>query len=90
MALHFYAQRRSIKDGAIQPVNIRHGERADMERQYHLYCASAAINADGFELDAVELGTIERGVIERKVWTHEITPPEPEPETETEQVAEGE
>lgn len=69
----YYAQRKSIKDGAIQPINNRFGTRAEMERQYHLYCASAATNADGNQLDAVEWGTIEQGAVERKVWVNEQT-----------------
>jgi len=81
----YYAQRKSIKDGTTLPINNRFGTMAEMERQYHLYCASAATNADGNEVDAVEWGTIEQGAVERKVWTHEVQPePEPEPEPDTE------
>ena len=39
-----------------------------MERQFHLYCASAATNADGNDVDSVEWGTVENGAIERKRW----------------------
>lgn len=67
----YYSQRKSIKDGQPQTINNRYGTRPEMERQYHLYCASAATNADGFEVDAVEWGTIEQGPVERRVWTHE-------------------
>ena len=49
----YYAQRKSIKNGETQPINNRFGAMADMERQYHLYCASAATNADCFEVDAL-------------------------------------
>ena len=77
--LHYYAQRKSIKDGTIQPINNRFGERAEMERQYHLYCASAATNEAGYDVDAIEWGTVEAGVIERKVF--EALPEEQEPET---------
>jgi len=66
----YYSQRKSIKDGQPQTINNRYGTRPEMERQYHLYCASAATNADGFEVDAVEWGTIEQGPVERRVWTH--------------------
>lgn len=67
----YYAQRKSIKNGQPQTVNNRYGTREEMERQFHLYCASAATNADGFEVDSIEWGTIEQGVIERHVWLHE-------------------
>lgn len=69
----YYSQRKSIKDGQPQPINNRFGTLPEMERQYHLYCASAATNADGFEVDAVEWGTIEQGAVERRVWMHEAT-----------------
>lgn len=67
----YYAQRKSIKNGQPVAPNNRYGERAEMERQFHLYCASAATNADGNEVDAVEWGTIEQGALERKRWTNE-------------------
>lgn len=66
--LTYYAQRKSIKNGEPQTVNNRYGTRAEMERQYHLYCASAATNADGNDVDSVEWGTVENGAIERKRW----------------------
>lgn len=66
----FYAQRKSIKNGQPQTVNNRYGTREEMERQFHLYCASAATNADGFEVDSIEWGTIEQGPVERKTWTN--------------------
>lgn len=75
----YYAQRKSIKAGETQPINNRYGTRADMERQYHLYCASAATNEAGNDIDSIEWGTIESGVIERKVWIAET---EAEPELE--------
>lgn len=74
----YYSQRKSIKNGQPQTPNNRFGTLPEMERQYHLYCASAATNADGFEVDAVEWGTIEQGAVERRVWTHdaaEVTEP---------------
>ena len=79
----YYAQRKSIKNGQPVTPNNRFGERAEMERQFHLYCASAAVNNDGFEVDSIEWGTVEQGIIERKVWVNEIpeeTPAEPENE----------
>lgn len=65
----YYSQRKSIKNGQPVTPNNRYGERAEMERQFHLYCASAATNEAENEVDAVEWGTIEGGVIERKRWT---------------------
>lgn len=78
----YYAQRKSIKGGQPQTISNRYGERAEMERQYHLYCASAATNADGNDVDSIEWGTIEQGVLERKVW---ITEPMPVEETPAEE-----
>ena len=74
----YYAQRKSVKAGVPQTVNNRFGERAEMERQFHLYCASAATNADNNDMDSVEWGTIEQGRIERKFWNHPTPAPEPE------------
>lgn len=85
--MQYYAQRKSIKDGNPQTINNRFGTRPEMERQFHLYCASAAVNNDGFEVDSIEWGTVEQGVIERKVWINEPAP-EPEPETPAEQEGE--
>lgn len=65
----YYAQRKSIKGGQPVTPNNRYGERAEMERQFHLYCASAATNADENEVDSVEWGTVEQGALERKSWT---------------------
>lgn len=76
--MNYYAQRKSIKNGAPVTPNNRYGERAEMERQFHLYCASAATNADENEIDSIEWGTIEGGIIERKVWIAPVeTPAEP-------------
>lgn len=65
----YYAIRRSIKDGTPSS-NERTGEKAAMERQFHLYCASCATNEAGNEFDAVEFGTLEGGKLDRKVWDH--------------------
>lgn len=78
--MQYYAQRKSIKNGEPQTVNNRFGTRPEMERQYHLYCASAATNADENQVDAVEWGTIEQGVLERKTW---VWPSDETPEEET-------
>ena len=76
--MQYYAQRKSIKNGQPQAVNNRYGERAEMERQYHLYCASAATNADENEVDSVEWGTVEQGALERKTWTWPVEAQEEE------------
>lgn len=78
----YYAQRKSVKNGQPVTPNNRYGERNEMERQFHLYCASAATNADGNEIDSIEWGTIENGPIERKRWTNPVPQPEPEEEAE--------
>ena len=65
----YYAIRRSIKNGAASS-NERTGDKAQMERQFHLYCASAATNEAGNEFDAVEWGTLEGGKLDRKTWTN--------------------
>ena len=74
----YYSQRKSIKNGEPQSVNNRFGTRQEMERQFHLYCASAATNEAGNEVDAIEWGTIEGGVIERKRWTWPVEQEESE------------
>lgn len=81
---HYYAQRKSIKNGEPQAINNRYGTRQEMERQYHLYCASAATNADGNEADSIEWGTIEQGVIERKTWVWPVEEPAEETAEEAE------
>lgn len=78
----YYAERKSIKDGAIQPVVYKTGERNEMEYQFHLFCASA-VKTDVRDLDSIEWGTIEQGVIERKKYVKPVEPeptPEPEPD----------
>lgn len=71
----YYAQRKSIKNGEAQAVNNRYGTRSEMERQYHLYCASAATNEAQNEVDSIEWGTIEQGALERKVWEWPVEEP---------------
>ena len=79
MSLHYYAQRKSIQNGEPKADVNKYGDRSAMERQYHLFCASAATNADNFDADSIEWGTIEQGIIERKYWEREITPDVTEP-----------
>ena len=80
----FYAQRKSIKNGAPVAPNNRYGERDEMLRQYFLYCASAATNADENEYDSVEFGTIEQGIIKTERFSHPVPEPEPNEEPEAE------
>ena len=82
----WFAQRKSIKNGTVS-FNNRTGEYAEMLRQYFLYCASAATNADGNELDYVEFGTVEQGPIKHEVFNH---PAEPAEVVEVEEPGEGE
>ena len=73
---HYYAQRKSIKDGVPQaPIN-KYGERADMEYQFYLFCANSVQNNAEADYDSVEWGTIEKGALERRGFDH----PKPEPE----------
>ena len=66
----YYAQRKSILNGEPQTINNRFGEQRAMERQFHLYCASACDGTENpFDVDSIEWGTVEGGVIERKVYT---------------------
>jgi len=74
----YYAQRKSIKNGMPVSPNNRYGTRAEMERQFHLYCASAATNEADNDVDSVEWGTVEQGLIERKQWTKVGFEPGPE------------
>ena len=80
MALTYYSQRKSITaDGTMDTVNNRYGERKAMERQYHLYCASACGDENTNLLDEIEWGTLENGILERKVYQQEAEPaPEPD------------
>lgn len=80
--LHYYSQRKAIKDGASQPVTNKYGTAVDMEYQYHLFCASAAKNEADNEYERIEWGTIEHGIIEAKTYDH---PAEPESESEPEE-----
>lgn len=79
----YYAQCKSVKNGVPQTPNNRYGGRAEMERQFHLYCAAAAINSNENDIDAVEWGTLEQGVLERRRWVNTApTPEEEEPAEE--------
>lgn len=84
MTLHFYAQRKTVKNGSAQtPANYPYTTRNEAERQFYLLCAAAIANTDGNDLVSVEYGTIEQGIIERRFWDHTPEPePEPEPEVD--------
>lgn len=73
----FYAERKSINEGNVQPVVYKTGTQQEMEYQFHLFCASA-VKTDVRDIDSIEWGTVEQGVIERKKYTR----PAPEPEEE--------
>lgn len=77
--MNWYAQRKSIKGGQVS-FNQRTGERAEMLRQYFLYCASAATNADENEYDYIEFGTIQQGAIKHEAFSNPAPAPEVEPE----------
>lgn len=84
----YYAQRKSIQDGVPQAINNRYGNKREMERQFHLYCANACDGDDfPFDIDSIEWGTIEGGAVERKLYVKEIQP-EPTPEEPEEEPAE--
>ena len=73
---HYYAQRKSIKDGQPQaPIN-KYGERGDMEYQFYLFCANSVQNNAENDYDFVEWGTVEQGALEKRGFNH----PAPEPE----------
>jgi len=77
----YYAQRKSIKNEQVTFSN-RTGTKDEMLRQYFLYCASAATNADSNNYDYVDFGTIEKGVTKSEMFKHVVPAPEPEPEPE--------
>ena len=69
--LHYYAMRKSIKGTDISE-NHRFGTYSEMLRQYFLYCASAATNADGNDYDYIDFGTVEQGVIKSERFEHQV------------------
>ena len=69
----YYAVRWTIKaNGTLEENDRKSDNRAEMDRQYHLYCANAATNADGNLFDAVEWGTFEGGKLDRKTWDNRV------------------
>lgn len=81
---HYYAQRKSIKDGTPQSTINKYGERDAMEYQFYLFCANSVENNAGNDYDSVEWGTIEQGALERRGFNHPKSEPEPTPEPEEE------
>lgn len=77
MTITYYAQRKSIKNGATT-FNNRTGSREDMLRQYFLYCASAATNEAENDYDYVDFGTVEQGALKHEAFNN--YQPESEPE----------
>ncbi len=77
----YYAERKDLKNGKLTP-NIRTGDKSEMERQFFLYCASAAENASGNEQTTVEFGIF--GVQPQRFESWRYPQPEPEPEPEPE------
>jgi len=85
MARHFYAMKRSIKNGAPQtPANYPYDTKDEALRQFHLLCASALAPTVDTDADAIEWGTIEKGMEEREYFNHPQPEPEPEPQPEAE------
>lgn len=80
----YYAQRKSVNNGEAQPIVNKYGTQAEMEYQFHLFCASA-VKTDVRDLDSIEWGTIEGGAIERKVYAKPVPEPTPEPEEVSEE-----
>lgn len=69
-------------DGNPSTINSRnHEDRFDAERQYHLYCASAATSEHPIHVALLE--TIDGVQIKRECYRHEVVPTE-ENETENE------
>ena len=84
MARHYYAMKRSIKDGTAQtPANYPYDSKDEAIHQFYLLCSSATASNVNTDCDAIEWGTIEKGAEERKFFNHPQPEPEPEPEEET-------
>ena len=78
----YYSQRKSILNDQPQAVVNKYGDKRQMERQYHLFCANACDGEENpFDVDSIEWGTVEGGMIERKCYIKS----EPEPEAGAEE-----
>lgn len=77
----YYSTRRAILNKEPQPATNKYGNRRQMERQYHLFCANACDGEENpYDVDSIEWGTLEHGMIDRKCYIKET--PALEPETE--------
>lgn len=80
----YYSELKVIENGAAKTTTTyKTGTRKAMERQFHLFCASACAEDNTHDLDTCEWGTLENGSLERKVYKAEVEP-EPAPEEVTE------
>ena len=71
----YYSQRKSIINDQPQAVVNKYGDKRQMERQFHLFCANACDGDEApFDVDSIEWGTVEGGVIERKCYVEETVP----------------
>lgn len=85
--MFYYSERKTVENGAPKTTTTyKTGDRNAIERQFHLFCASAVANESGADMDVCEWGTLENGIIERKVYRKPAPTPEPEPEPEPEPV----
>jgi len=77
----YYSERKSILNGEPQAAINKYGNRRQMERQFHLFCANACDGEEfPFDIDSIEWGTVENGAIERKVYIKPAPETTPEPE----------
>lgn len=66
--MQYYSINFSIKNDGTISNTVKMGTETDMLRQYYLFCANAATNAEGDLFDAVEFGTFEGGKLKREVF----------------------
>lgn len=63
-----------VENGQASNINMRQfTDRNQAERQYHLYCAAAAISE--YPVDTAVLMTQDAFVLETKTWHHEAAAP---------------
>lgn len=76
----YYAERRNIKNDKLT-VTTKNGERAEMQYQFHLFCANASKAESDGGFDWIEWGSVEQGALQHESFRHAPAPePEPEPE----------
>lgn len=66
--MQYYSINFNIKQDGTISNTVKTGTETDMLRQYYLFCANSATNADGDLFDAVEFGTFEGGKLKREVF----------------------